>query len=36
MQRKLRLQPTALVSMTRRHGHPLLRAALARRAWPAA
>lgn len=32
MQRKLRLQPTALVSMTRRHGHPLLRAALARRA----
>lgn len=32
MQRKLRLAPDLLTTMTRRHGHPLLRAALARRA----
>ena len=32
MQRKLRLAPTVLTTMARRHGHPLLRVALARRA----
>jgi DNA-binding transcriptional MocR family regulator len=32
MQRKLRLAPEVLTTMTRRHGHPLLREALARRA----
>ncbi len=32
MQRKLRLAPGLLTTMSRRHGHPLLRAALARRA----
>lgn len=32
MQRKLRLAPTVLTTMARRHGHPLLRMALARRA----
>lgn len=32
MQRRLRLAPQVLTTMTRRHGHPLLRAALARRA----
>jgi DNA-binding transcriptional MocR family regulator len=32
MQRRLRLAPQVLTTMARRHGHPLLRAALARRA----
>lgn len=32
VQRKLRVAPQTLATMTRRHGHPLLRAALARRA----
>ena len=38
LQRALRRQPAILTTMARRHGHPLLKAALARRAqaWAAA